>query len=165
MKIGAMAESFQLGLEGGLKAAAELGADGVQIYATQGEMHPDKLKGPARSALRRRIEDLGLELAALCGDFGGHGFQLAAENPKRIEDSRKVLDLALELGCRVVTTHIGVVPAKADHPRYVIMAKACEKLGRHAAETGVAFAIETGPEPARYCAPFWTTLARARDWA
>jgi sugar phosphate isomerase/epimerase len=148
MKIGAMVESFQLGLEGGLKAAAAVGVAGVQIYATGGEMHPDTLKGAARGALRRRIKDLGLEIAALCGDFGGHGFQVAADNPKRIEDSRKVLDLAVDLGCSVVTTHIGVVPAKATHPRYLVLAKACEQLGRAAAKTGVAFAIETGPEPA-----------------
>ncbi len=159
MKIGAMVESFRMGLEGGLRAAAELGVDGVQIYATHGDMHPDNLKGAARTALRRRIKDLGLEIAALCGDFGGHGFQAAEGNPQRIEDSRKVLDLAVELGCPVVTTHIGVVPDRADHPRYVILAKACEKLGRHAAATGVALAIETGPEPAAVLRAFLDDLS------
>jgi hypothetical protein len=38
-KIGVMVESFRKGLDGGLKAAAEVGADGVQIYATSGETH------------------------------------------------------------------------------------------------------------------------------
>jgi sugar phosphate isomerase/epimerase len=73
MKIGAMVESFRAGLVGGLEAAAEVGADGVQIYATSGEMHPDNMNAAARKELRKRLADLGLELAALCGDFGGHG--------------------------------------------------------------------------------------------
>lgn len=148
MKIGAMVESFRLGLEGGLKAAAELGVDGVQIYATSGEMHPDNLNAAARDKLRRNLKEKNLELAALCGDFGGHGFQVAEENAKRIADSKKVVDLAVDLKCRVVTTHIGVVPATASHPRYPIMKKACAELGQYAAKRGVTFAIETGPEPA-----------------
>src|ERR1035437_9107495 len=146
MKIGAMVESFRAGLVGGLEAAAEVGADGVQIYATSGEMHPDNMKAPARKELRKRLADLGLELAALCGDFGGHGFQDAAENVKRVEDSKHVMDLALDLGCKVVTTHIGVVPENASNPRYAVMAKACEALGLHGQSSGATFAIETGPE-------------------
>ena len=43
MKIGAMVESFRAGLVGGLEAAVAVGAQGVQIYATSGEMHPDNM--------------------------------------------------------------------------------------------------------------------------
>lgn len=148
MKIGAMVESFHLGIEGGLRAAASLKVDGVQIYATSGDMHPAQLKGRKRAEFRRLLDSLSLEISALCGDFGGHGFQVADENRKRIEDSKLVLDLAVELGCRVVTTHIGVVPAERSVPRYSVMAKACEQLGSFAEKIGGVFAIETGPEPA-----------------
>ncbi|HUU60262.1 MAG TPA: sugar phosphate isomerase/epimerase family protein [Phycisphaerae bacterium] len=148
MKVGVMVESFRAGLDGGLQAAAEVGADGVQIYATHGEMLPANLDSRSRAALRRRIADMGLEIAALCGDFGGHGFQIADENPKRIDDSQRVMDLALDLGTEVITTHIGVVPADASHPRYGVMARACEELGRYGESMGATFAIETGPEPA-----------------
>ncbi len=159
MKIGVMVESFRLGLDGGLRAAAALKADGVQIYATSGETHPDALKGAARAALRHRLADLGLEIAALCADFGGHGFQVEADNPKRIEDSRKVLDLAVELGGRVATTHIGVIPSSARHPRYAVMARACARLGRAATDAGAVFAIETGPEPAAVLRAFLDDVA------
>ena len=147
-KIGAMVESFRAGLRGGLEAAAHLGVQGVQMYATGGETHFSKLRGPALADLRRMLADLRLEMAAVCGDFGGHGFQVAEANPQRIEDSKRVVDLALSLDCRVVTTHIGVVPADRRHPRYVVMARACEELGRFAAGLGATFAIETGPETA-----------------
>ncbi|HUT57176.1 MAG TPA: sugar phosphate isomerase/epimerase family protein [Phycisphaerae bacterium] len=147
MKIGVMVESFRAGLDGGLKAAGEVGADGVQIFATRGETHPDKLTAAGRAELKRKLADHGLELAALCGDFG-HGFQDPDANPKLVADSKKILDMALELGCTVVTTHVGVIPADASAPRYAVMAKAAEELGRYGEQIGATFAIETGPEPA-----------------
>jgi sugar phosphate isomerase/epimerase len=148
MKIGAMVESFRAGLERGLQAAREVGADGVQIFATGGEVSPSKLSREQRAALRRRLADMDLELAALCGDFGGHGFTVESDNPKRIDDSCRIMDLALDLGCRVVTTHVGVIPADAAHPRYAVLKRACVALGRYGERAGATFAIETGPEPA-----------------
>jgi sugar phosphate isomerase/epimerase len=148
MKIGVMVESFRAGLEGGLKGAAGVCADGVQIYATKGEMHPDALDAAKRKVLRKKIADMGLEIAAICGDFGGHGFTSESENPKRIEDSKKVMDLALDLGSNVVTTHIGVIPVDTSNPRYAVMMKACEELAKYGEKVGASFAIETGPESA-----------------
>jgi sugar phosphate isomerase/epimerase len=147
-KIGVMVESFRLGLSEGLKAAAKVGANGIQLYVTGGETHFSKLTGAALADLKKQLSDLGLEVSALCADFGGHGFQVEAENPERIENSKRVIDLARQLDSRVVTTHIGVVPAQKSHPRYKIMAKACEELGRYGEKMGACFAIETGPEPA-----------------
>jgi sugar phosphate isomerase/epimerase len=158
MKIGVMVESFRVGLDAGLEAAKAVGADGVQIYATGGPMHPDNLNPAGRSALKRRMENMGLELAALCGDFG-HGFQNPDANPKLIDDSRKVMDLAMDLGCRVVTTHVGVVPADKKVKRYSIIAKACEELGRYGERIGATFAIETGPEPAAVLAALLDDIA------
>lgn len=148
MKIGVMVESFRSGLDGGLKAAAEVGAHGVQIYDITLEPKPGQLSKSERTALRRKIEDHGLELSALCADFGGHGFQIAQDNPKRIEDSKRAMDLALDLGTRVVTTHIGVVPSDPQHPRYQVMHEACNELAKYAQKIGMTFAIETGPESA-----------------
>ena len=147
-KIGVMVESFRKGLDGGLKAASEIGADGVQIYATSGETHFDKLKGANLVSLRRKLKDYRLEVSALCGDFGGHGFQIAEHNPKRIEDTKRVIGVALELGTSIVTTHIGVVPDEKSNPRYAVMARACEKAGVFAEKEGAVLAIETGPENA-----------------
>jgi len=154
MKIGVMVESFRAGLAGGLAAAAEVGADGVQLYATRGETHPDRLNAAGRKELKQRIADAGLELAAVCGDFGGHGLQNADDNPRRIDDSKKVMDLALELGCDVITTHIGVIPPDKAHPRYAVMAAACRQMGRYGEQVGATFAIETGPETAEVLRAF-----------
>jgi len=158
-KIGVMCDSFRLGLRGGLKQSAAIGADGVQIYAVSGEMDPDNLSTLQRIELKEYIESLGLEVAALCGDLGGHGFQLAKDNPWKIAKSKKILNLALDLGCNVVTTHIGVVPEDSTCEKYKIMAKACEELGDYADSVGAYFAVETGPEPSARLRKFLDSLS------
>jgi len=162
MNIGVMVESFRLGLFKGLEAAAQVGAQGVQIYATTGETHFAQLVGARRAELQKALADHGLVVSALCADFGGHGFQVAAENPRRIDDSKRVMELGLELGTRVVTTHIGVVPGDRAHPRYAVLAKACEQLGAFGHEIGATFAIETGPEPAEVLAAFLADIGLPR---
>ena len=84
----------------------------------------------------------------MCGDLGGHGFARREENPGKIERSKRIVDLALELGGRVVTTHIGVVPADSACETYRVMQEACNELAEYAWKNGAYFAIETGPEPA-----------------
>ena len=148
MKIGVMTQSFRLDFENALKTAAALKADGIQFYASGGEMHFEKINSARRVELRRHISDMGLEISAVCGDFGGHGFQNEAENKKRIEDTKRVIDLALDLGSGIVTTHIGVIPSSSSNPRYAVMAKACEAMGSYAKKMRASLAIETGPEPA-----------------
>ena len=117
MKIGIISDSFRLNLRDGLKKAAQLGANGVQIYAVQGEMAPENLNAQQRRDLKHYIADLGLEVSALCGDMGGHAFTREAENAYKVERSCRIMDLALDLDCHVVTTHIGVVPADPNQPR------------------------------------------------
>ncbi|WP_410771152.1 sugar phosphate isomerase/epimerase family protein [Fontibacillus sp. BL9] len=158
-KIGVIVDSFGIGVIEGLKKAKEVGADGVQIYAVSGEMDPEVLTGSKRKELRSFIEGLGLEISALCGDLAGHGFQDAEANPAKIEKSKRILDLAVELGTNIVTTHIGIVPEDAGSRIYESMQRACEELGVYAKSMNAYFAIETGPEPAAHLKSFLDTLS------
>ncbi|TLS52569.1 sugar phosphate isomerase/epimerase [Paenibacillus antri] len=158
-KIGVIVDSFGVGVREGLRKAKDVGAEGVQIYAVKGEMDPDVLVGPARQELKKYIADLGLEISALCGDLGGHGFQDAAANPEKVEKSKRIMDLAVELGTNIVTTHIGIVPEDKNGPVYDAMQTACEELSRYANSLGAYFAIETGPETAAHLKSFLDTLS------
>lgn len=156
-KIGVIVDSFGVGVREGLKKAKAVGADGVQIYAVKGEMDPDNLSAAARKELKSYIDSLGLEISALVGDLGGHGFQDKEANKWKVEKSKRILDLALELGTNIVTTHIGIVPEE-ENEIYETMQKACEELSRYADSMGAHFAIETGPEPAAHLKAFLDTL-------
>lgn len=158
-KIGVIVDSFGIGVRQGLLKAKEVGAEGVQIYAVSGEMDPANLDAAARRELRGYIDGLGLEISALCGDLGGHGFQDAAANAAKIEKSKRILDLAVELGTSVVTTHIGIVPDDRNGAIYAAMQRACEELSTYAKSMNAYFAIETGPEPAAHLKSFLDTLS------
>ncbi len=156
--IGIMADSFRLSLRDGLKKAAELGAQGVQIYAVAGEISPEEMTPVHRKELLKYIKGLGIRVSALCGDMGGHAFADEANNPWRVERSKRIMDLALDLECNVVTTHIGVVPQDENHPRRAVMANACAELARYADSVGAFFAVETGPEPSQRLRGFLDSL-------
>ena len=143
--IGVILESFRLDRSAAIRQAAAMGANGIQMYATYGENSADNLNTQARKDLLREVKDNGLVFSALCGDLG-HGFGDADLNPKLIEQSKKIIDLALDLETNVVTTHIGVVPTDPNHPRYKIMQDACSALAAYADSVNAHFAIETGPE-------------------
>jgi sugar phosphate isomerase/epimerase len=110
-KIGIIADGLRLPFRESIEKCAEMGADGVQLYAVEGEMAPENMSAADVAEKRRIIQGCGLEVSALCGDLGGHGFTVKEENRKKIEKSKRIVDLALELGSNIVTTHIGVIPA------------------------------------------------------
>jgi sugar phosphate isomerase/epimerase len=143
--IGVILESFHTDTISALNQAAELGADGIQMYATKGEHAPENMTATDRRELLKMVKDKGLRFSALCGDLG-RGFGNPELNPELIEKSKRILDLAKDLETDVVTTHIGVVPEDPTHPRYGIMQEACGELARYADSIGAHFAIETGPE-------------------
>ena len=148
MKIGVIGDCFKLPLADSIRLAGEMGFDGIQIYATTGEFSPAVLTSARKAEIRALLQEERLAISALCGDMGGYGFQIAGDNPERIEKTERIIDLAAEFGVPVVTTHIGVIPADKAHPRYAVMLDAMRRCGAYAAARGVTLAIETGPEKA-----------------
>lgn len=148
MKIGVITDCFKLPLKESIEKAKELGFSGIQIYATTGEFSPETLTETQKNDFKDQLSKAGLEISALCGDMGGHGFEIAEDNPARIEKTKRIIDLAEEFGTKVITTHIGVIPADQNHPRYKVMLEALTECGKYAAQKGITLAIETGPETA-----------------
>lgn len=143
--IGALLDSFKMETRTAIETAASLGIKGLQMYSTSGEHSPENMTGVKCRELMDIMNSNGLVFSALCGDLG-MGFGNPEKNPELIEKSKRILDLAKELGTDIVTTHIGVVPENKNHPRYKIMQDACGELCRYADSMDAHFAIETGPE-------------------
>jgi L-ribulose-5-phosphate 3-epimerase len=144
-KIGILVDNLHLELEEGIKKVKELGADGFQMYVIEGETAPENLTGSALTDLKALVEDLGLEISALCGDLG-KGFLDAQTNAEVIPRSKEFVDLAVKLGVKIVTTHIGTLPHDEASPEWQVGIKAIRELARYAHGKGCVFASETGPE-------------------
>lgn len=157
--IGVIVDSFRKGLVESIEAAKAVGADGIQVYAVRRELKGDQMDAAAKRDFRALLEKLDLRLAALCGDLGGHGFMIAADNPQRVETSKLIVDLAVDLGTNIVTTHVGVIPEDNQDSTYKTILEACRELGEYAASRKVSFAIETGPESPETLRSFLDELA------
>jgi L-ribulose-5-phosphate 3-epimerase len=144
-KIGVMIESLKLGTRKGIEKAKEIGADGFQIYVTNGDVTPEKMSKDDRAAFAKLVRSQGLEISALCGDMG-KGFLDRSTNPEVIARSKLFIDLAVDLGTKIVTTHIGHLPDDERTPQWEIGIAAVTDLAKYAESHGCLFASETGPE-------------------
>ncbi len=139
--IGILIDNFRLEPHEAIRRAAELEADGIQFFA-KNDLDPQAINVPE---FGRFVADQGLEISALCGDIGG--FKTPEVIQDHYEKTLRILDMAKTLGVRVVTAHIGAIPAEPAHPRYQMMLDACGRVAQYAASLGICYAIETGPEP------------------
>ena len=143
--IGIIIDGLKVDRSTAIRTAAEMGVDGIQMFATKGVNAPENMDSSARVALKKEVADAGLVFSSLCGDLG-MGFGDRERNPVLIAKLKKILDLAYDLGTNIVTAHIGVVPEDMNHERFKIMQEACAELANYAERNGAYFAIETGPE-------------------
>lgn len=146
-KIGVITDSFRLPATQAVAKAAALGAQGVQVYTVSGAMSPENLDSTARRSFKDLCTRNSVEISALCGDMGG-GFLNKEANAEKIRKTRAIIDLAVDLGTTVVTTHIGVIPADSAEPAYGVLRKACGEIAEFARDRGITMAVETGPEKA-----------------
>lgn len=149
MKIGVITDCFKKPHKDGIALAGSLGLSGVQIYATGGEFSPETLSEADKAEYKKLLSESGLVISALCADMGGYGFEREEDNPIRVEKTKAIVDLAVEFGAKVITTHIGVIPEDKKNERYGVMLAALTECGLYAKERGVTLAIETGPEKAK----------------
>lgn len=155
--IGVIVDSFRLPTKEAIVRAAEIGAQGLQMYCTKGENAPENLTKEKRIELLDFVKSNGLVFSAICGDLG-MGFGNPEKNPELIEKSKRIMELAKELETDIVTTHIGVVPSDPNHDRYKIMQAACHELAEYADSLDAHFAIETGPETSATLKTFLDSL-------
>jgi sugar phosphate isomerase/epimerase len=141
-RIGVFADCLRLPVREGLAKAAELGAGCFQIFTTGEKLIPR----PERAHFRKFYTGLGLQLSALCSDFG-HGFVDVRRNRELIPQMREQVDLAAELEVPVITTHIGTLTDGPGSKAWAACARATADLGAYARKHGVVLAAETGPEP------------------
>lgn len=155
-KIGVMAESFRLNIKEGIRKAADIGADGVQVYVVGGEVSSDMTRF-ARQEFKDFVAKNGLVISALCADYG-LGLTNPTTNEEVVSKSIKCVDLAVDLGVTVITTHIGHLPDDSQSKPWIACYEAVCELAGYAERYGVVFATETGPEEAEVLGRFLDSI-------
>ncbi|MBU9728334.1 sugar phosphate isomerase/epimerase family protein [Diplocloster modestus] len=145
-QIGVMLEAFQTDPFAALSLARGTGADAVQFYGGTGPLDCDRLIPSRRREFEKALQKTGLDISAVCADLGGHGFAIPRDNPERIAKTGRIIKWAGELGCRTITTHLGVIPSDPADPVRRVLADACRRMNELCESYGVCLAIETGPE-------------------
>ena len=145
LKIGALLESFRLGVRGGMAKAAELGLRGFQVSGAQGDLAFDQLTRTGRRDFLNEVRHHGLEISALLANVGSaYGDPAVAD--ELVEKTCRVVDLSVDLGVAVLTNHIGVIPEDPSSPTWRTMAESLRAVAEYAARYGGCLAAETGPE-------------------
>lgn len=149
-----------------LDVAASTGVKAVQPWSVDEKkwkvvcaLDPDRCATPKQRAdVRKACEKRGLEISGFCAqlagptDLGGFGDD-DTDVKSRVEKTIRALQMAVDIGSPIVTTHIGPIPEDAKNPIYGRFIKNIATVMKDADKRGGVFALETGQETA-------TTLKR-----
>ncbi len=125
-----------------VERAATYGYDGVEWRGgVDGHVNPS-LSAVERAGLRGRVADAGLFSLAVTA-YTSFVSDDPAERQTNLDDLRRYLDLASDIGAASVRAFLGELPAGAEMPDYYDrIVEALAAAAPHAAAAGVAIAVE-----------------------
>lgn len=142
LKLGIVLETTGLPLRQALAAASKLAVPGVQVSAS-GDLSPDVLTDTGRREFRNLLRTYNLELSALNCPLR-FGLDTAEHLQQRIDHIRKAMQLAFDLGPRVVVVPLPKVPTEAASARATTTRESLLTLGMHGDRIGTQLALEAG---------------------
>ncbi|MEK6798460.1 MAG: sugar phosphate isomerase/epimerase [Planctomycetota bacterium] len=140
-RIGVDVEDFRLPVKDGLRMAAELSFGSVELAAVSGELAPSNLSSSARRHVARLVAGLGLRLSALRADIPGTRLTDPKTVQERVERTWEIIELAADLGVRVVTSAVGAMTHPDSGEPSAPACEALRRIGEVADARGVSFAI------------------------
>ena len=148
LKKGLHLESLRQLFKTALVTASEIGADGVEINART-QLRPSELSRTGVRHLKKMLDDLGLKVSAI--QFPTRrGYGDLEDLDRRLDATKKAMDMAYQLGCCVVTNRIGVIPSEEDAEGRATMVQALTDLARHSQKAGAWLAARTGAEEGQH---------------
>lgn len=129
-----------------LLKAKELGYDGVMLMAKRPHVSPLDYDAEARKALRRRIDELGLELVCLAGytDFTAGSDKVGIPNVEiQAAYVGELAKLARDLGTPIVRIFTGYErPNILFDKQYAMVVEGLRLAGKEAAKYGITLAVQ-----------------------
>ncbi len=144
LKVAIRLDCMRLPIRRALAAAAQMGASAVELNA-RSDIHPSQLSDTGLRQLRKMLNDLDLNVAALRFQTR-RGYDNPHDLDRRVEGTKSAMLLAQRLGCPVVVNQLGGIPDSEEHPTWSSMQSVIDDLGRHGARVGAFLAAETGAE-------------------
>lgn len=144
--IGVRTRSLRSPLRQAIGAAAELGADGVEIDA-RNEIRVGDFSQTALRQFRKLLDDLGLRVAAL--EFPTRrGLGDPEDLDRRLGALRDAMGLAYKLGARVVVHHAVDLPdADGAGPGWATLRESLAALAEYGDHVGATLAIASSAPP------------------
>jgi sugar phosphate isomerase/epimerase len=148
--IGLVLEGLGSDVKKAMQSASRLAYRHIELPAGTGEVDPSNLSQTGRRHLSHFVRGLGLELSALGGDPGGARFADLSGLDRALDQTRRVMELALDLHVPVMTTHLGRMDALAggEAAGFEKTKLLVKELADLADRTGTRLAIETAANPA-----------------
>lgn len=144
IQIGIQLASLRLPLKKALLAAAQMGADAVEIDL-RNELRAGEMSATGVRQVRKMLADLNLRVS--CAAFRTRrGYDAADDLDRRVAATKEALSLAYQLGTTVVVNQVGRVPAEGEQAGWDTMRPALADIGRHGQKVGATLAAETGTE-------------------
>lgn len=156
LKIGIELAGLGLPARQAIRAAADLGADAVEIDA-RGELAPRNMSETGLRQLRKILTDLRLRVASVSFRTR-RGYDTPANLDARVEATKAAMRLAGQIGASTVVNHLGRLPAEdadlADSPLIEVLTD----LAHYGNHVGAYLAAETGAESGQQLANLMTRL-------
>lgn len=151
LPLGVRLESLGLPIREAIVAAARLGAKAVQFDAV-GELSPDQLSQTGRRQLRHLVTSHTMRIAAV-GFPTRRGYDHLDRLEARVQQTKKVLNFASEMGASIVVNRMGTIPESRE-PKTLHFFESLEEIGREGERVGTRFAIKTGENSPERLAQF-----------
>ncbi|QEL18951.1 sugar phosphate isomerase/epimerase family protein [Limnoglobus roseus] len=141
-KLGFVLESTGLAIRPAVEQAAKWGVSGFQANAV-GPLSADALTETGRREFRNLLKSFSVEVSAL-GCPIRQGLDTSDGMDRRLDNIRKAMQLAFDLGARKVVVPFPKLPEDAESPRAVTLRHALTDLSLFADRVGTLVCLEAG---------------------
>lgn len=151
-----------------LATAKELGVPSVHVHSP----HGDNMSDAAADRFLAACQDAGITVTVLFAGFDGDSYASIAETARtvglvpretreyRAKLMRQVASFGRRIGCDVLGTHIGFVPADRAGDDYRDLVKTVQSVLDELADYGQRLHLETGQETATHLLEFIDDVGR-----
>lgn len=144
LKLAVQIGCLQLPLRKALPIAARLGLAAIEIDA-RGEVDAQSLSATAIRQVRKLVEDHELRVAAV--EFRTrHGYDVEQNLDRRVEATRRAMDLAHGLGAAWVVNQVGRVRTENDSREFELLCDVLRDLADYGHRCGAMLIAATGAE-------------------